>query len=371
MIDTYAQRLNYGTCNEDTCSELRALGPLAGKTVVCITGSGGRTLNLLTDRPARLVSIDINPVQNMLLRLKLAAIRTLSYDQYRSFLGLDAHSKREDLYRVVARDLDGPSKTMWDGRLDAIRSGILYAGTFEKHYAQSARVIRAVKGRAVDALFECRDLETQRSLYHHRWNDWSWRLLLRLDGVQTNYRRTLGDPAYYLHIPRNFDYAAFFASSMERMLTRGLACDNHFLALTLDGSYRRARTLPLCLRAEHYATLQECADRVEIVTASLEDYLADQGEAWVDRFSLSDVSSYLTVLQFNSLLTWALRASRPGAILCSRNYLRSRDIPESLTDRLRRDPALEAELRDSDLSSVYEFIVATVDKDPVRAGGVR
>lgn len=362
MIASYSQRLNYGTCNEDSCSELRAVGPLTGKTIVCVTGSGGRTLNLLTDRPARIVSVDVNPLQSALLELKLAAIRTLSYRDYRRFLGLDIYADRVTLYRAVARRLGRSTRVIWDGRMGDIRRGVLYAGRFEKHYAQTARVLKLFKGRTIDALFECRDLAQQHQLYWRQWNDNVWRALLRLDGLRANYRYSLRDPAYYYDLPADFDYANFFADSMERMLLGGLAYDNHFLALTLDGSYRRARLLPLCLREEHYATLQECADRVEIVTSGLDSYLASQGSDWADGFSLSDVSSYLLRSEFESLLTEVLRSARHGAMICARNYMRTRNIPASLADRMRRRTGIEEELRRKDLSAVYEFVVAQVDK---------
>lgn len=69
----FADTLNYSASNEDGRCELRALELTEVDTVVCITGSGGRTLDLLTAGPRRIFSVDMIPCQGFLMELKLSA----------------------------------------------------------------------------------------------------------------------------------------------------------------------------------------------------------------------------------------------------------------------------------------------------------
>jgi S-adenosylmethionine-diacylglycerol 3-amino-3-carboxypropyl transferase len=80
--------LNYSSCNEDGFAELRALDIRPGDHVCCITGSGDRVLHMLLGNPDHVSAIDLNPTQNHLLELKMAAIRELDYVRYVRFLGL-------------------------------------------------------------------------------------------------------------------------------------------------------------------------------------------------------------------------------------------------------------------------------------------
>jgi len=94
--------LLYSSINEDGNSERTALSITTEDTILTITGSGARALDLLVDNPKKIISVDSNPLQSYLLELKLGAITALTYEEFLSFLGLT--SVREDvlsLYRKV------------------------------------------------------------------------------------------------------------------------------------------------------------------------------------------------------------------------------------------------------------------------------
>ena len=84
----------YSTSDEDNTSELRALNISPDDHIISVTGSGCRTLSLLTQNPRSVVSVDYSPGQNYLLELKLAAIRSLSYDELLQFFGVDKSKNR-------------------------------------------------------------------------------------------------------------------------------------------------------------------------------------------------------------------------------------------------------------------------------------
>ena len=98
----FSGRISYSSCNEDSRSELKALHLGAGKRVFCITAGGGRVLNLLHDRPQEIVAVDVNPTQNHLLELKIAAMRALDYEPYLAFLGVRPARDRLKVYQNLA-----------------------------------------------------------------------------------------------------------------------------------------------------------------------------------------------------------------------------------------------------------------------------
>ena len=79
-------------------------------------------------------------------------------------------------------------------------------------------------------------------------------------------------------------------------------------------------------------------------------------------FSLSDLPSYLDPAGFDRLLAAMVRAARPGARFCIRQFTNRYPIPERFKDVLRRESALEKELRLEDRACAYHFIVGTVAK---------
>src|SRR4051794_14291437 len=95
----------YSTCDEDSWSELNALDLRSDDVVLSVTGSGCRTLNLLIGGPAKIVSIDANPLQNHLLELKIAAIRELPHAEFAGFIGLTASTGRLAVYRRIREAL--------------------------------------------------------------------------------------------------------------------------------------------------------------------------------------------------------------------------------------------------------------------------
>jgi S-adenosylmethionine-diacylglycerol 3-amino-3-carboxypropyl transferase len=80
-IKAFMTTLNYASCNEDWRSEWDALKITSDDRILCITGSGDRPLNLLFQGPGKVIAMDLNPVQNHLLRLKVAAMKELPYDE--------------------------------------------------------------------------------------------------------------------------------------------------------------------------------------------------------------------------------------------------------------------------------------------------
>src|SRR5437762_4108562 len=86
---------------EDPESDHAALKIKGNDTVMAITSGGCNVLGFLLFDPAMIYSIDINPTQSWLLELKIAAIKSLGFEEFISFAGLEKNSSRLRLYEKM------------------------------------------------------------------------------------------------------------------------------------------------------------------------------------------------------------------------------------------------------------------------------
>lgn len=356
--------LNYTSVNEDWRTEAAALGLRAGSQVLCITGSGDRPLDLLAFAPARVVAIDRNPVQNHLLRLKVAAMRTLPFERYACFLGLDPATPawRTGIWRQLAPTLAGETRAFWDSQLRILERGVLYQGRFERYARRLARLARLLRPRAIAKLFAFDDLEAQREFVRTTWDYAAWRAVFRLVLNPLVSRLLLGDPAYYAY--PGVPVGRHLYQRMRRALMTGLARENFMVAMVLTGTLP-PHDLPPYLTPVGYERIRARLELLEIVDADVTRFVQEERGSDCTHFSLSDVPSYLSERQFEGLLRSLVLQAAVGARLVIRQFLtryRVPPLPPGAT--LVREPELEARLAAQDRSFGYEFLIGTVRRSP-------
>ena len=86
---------------EDPESDHAALKIKSNDVVVAITSGGCNVLGFLLFDPEIIYSIDINPAQSLILELKIAAIKSLEFEDFISFAGLKEHEERLTLYEKI------------------------------------------------------------------------------------------------------------------------------------------------------------------------------------------------------------------------------------------------------------------------------
>lgn len=352
-LESYKNILNYTTCNEDSMTEIKALNIVATDTVLCVTGSGGRVLNLLTQNLKKIVAIDFNPIQNWLLELKIAAIKNLDYDQYVNFLGLNKCSERIKVFEAIKHDLSKDSCEYWENNIRIISRGIIYQGRFEKQLKYMSSMIKGSNSDQVSKMFNFSDLEKQQAFYEKEWDRSFWENNSDLEFSKYN------DPALHLYL--DYDYKIdTFIEMMDKSLKTHLLKDNHFLSLLIDGSYQRVKNLPLCLQERYFDKIKRSIDKVEIKTGNIVAYLQQYSE-YFDKFSLSDVQGYLPEEGFYELYQSVINAATRNSIVCARSGIFSRTVPTELENIIKRNFELERKLQKEDLTSFfYKIIVASI-----------
>lgn len=349
--------LNYSSCNEDGMTELRALDIVPGDDVCCITGSGDRALHLLLGDPVRVVAFDVNPLQNHLLALKIAAITELDYAEYAQFLGLhpSANARWECYLRLRPRLPEGAAR-WWDSQRKAIERGVLYAGRWERYFRFTSRNLRLLRGEKIRRLFGFTSLDEQRAFLHQQWDTRGWRLSLRLCLSHFALRFIFGDPGFYRHTRSPLPPWRYMHQRMNAFLDTHLARSSFMLALVFNGTFFDPLHYPPYLHESNFALLKARAPRITIRTASLFDMLSSPESQPCNKYSLSDVSSFLSDNDYQTLLAFFDR--KKGIRFCLRDFLTHRGIPASCATRnLRFLTARQETLARDDTSLGYTFII--------------
>lgn len=359
MRSHFLRTLNYAAVNEDWRTEAAALSIGRTDTVLCVTGSGDRPLDVLALDPARVVAIDLNPAQNHLLLLKMAAMQQLSYEEYAAFLGLTSGARqlRAEVWRQLRRELPPATRAFWEKHTAAIQAGVIYQGRWERFYRRAAVLARALRPHAIPALFEFDSLEDQRDFVRLHWDTRLWRAAHAAVCSPLTSRLLLRDPAYYKYVAVPVGQVLY--QRMRDSLGRYLARENFMMSLVLRGRLPDGDLPPYLTRAG-YDCIRPRLDRLHVVTADVHEYLAEQPPAVFTRFSLSDVPSFLTASGFERLLDGVIERAASGARVVVRQFLTRYSLSAQHSARLTREPELERRLALEDRAFAYEFLVAKV-----------
>jgi S-adenosylmethionine:diacylglycerol 3-amino-3-carboxypropyl transferase len=352
----------YSLDNEDTRSELAALDPGPADTLVAVCAGGGRALSLLAAGPQRVVAVDRRVDQLYALELKAAALGAFEHAELLAFLGVLPGPERADQYAALRGGLGPGARRYWDARAGLLAEGVLYAGRLERALLAGAALLRRCGALRWSApLFATESLEAQRALLETQRARVArglrpWRLLLHPLVVYL----AAQDPGFLRSTEGGV--GRYVVARLERWLESNLARESFLLHLLFHGRLHAWGPLPPYLTAEGAERARKHLDRLELRCADLRELELPAGERL--RWSLSDVSCWMSERDFHALLRRIVRRGAPGSRLCARNFAARRRLPPDLRGRARRLDALCAELDAHDASILYTFEAAEWGGDP-------
>ncbi len=358
MVSGFFNDIVYSSSTEDSESERRALRLTSQDVVLCITGSGARSLDLLVDSPRKIISIDFNVSQNRLLELKIGAYNAFQYEEFLAFLGVLESKERLRLYERLQPHLSQEAQAFWSERQHLVEAGVLYCGTWERILATLLR-ISAFRRGTIRRLLSAATLDDQRALWSNRWDTITWSWFLKLICNQWVWVNVVREPGASL-IPKTFDVAGYMRSRLNHMANHFLLRESHYSNLLFNGRYLNSCVLPHYLRKEHFETIRCQLDKIEIVTGSLTEFLSTRCDD-VSAFSLSDFSSYAPPLIYKETWRKVINAATDGATFCERFFL-VKESPEREFPQIIRDGALEEQLFQEDETAIYTFAAGIIRK---------
>ncbi|MCP5469726.1 MAG: DUF3419 family protein [Chlamydiales bacterium] len=360
MEDFYS-RLSYSFGNEDWITEQKALQIKPSDAIVCVTASGDRPLNLLTEECKSIISVDANPMQNALLDLKKAAIAELDYSSYLAFLGVEPTKGRMESFNQLSYRLDNISRRLWNRHKGAIRKGVLFQGAIERRIKIVNFLIKLTRSSRVKRLFTFDNLEEQTRFVKKKFDTFLWRRCFDVALHPRVTRLFVQDPGLYQYVDPEIHIGHYIHDRLHGALSQFLAKESMFLSLLLQGKIDQNH-FPPYLEEESLKKIRPRLDRLQFATADLITYLENAPENSFDCFSLSDVASYIPREDFERMIRAVQRCARPGARFCIRQFMTKYELPEKLAHHFERNRKLEEELTREDRCFVYHFMVGTVKK---------
>ena len=292
----HQKNLVYNTCWEDPRIDRQALSLGSDDSVLVITSAGCNALDYALQAP--------KSVQNALLELKCASIRTLKYQDFFDVFGRGYHSDWQSLYHNHVRgSLTPDARAIWDRRLDFFdgtsrRKSFFFRGTSGLFAWLVNGYLKRPAGlkEAIAELLQAESVDQQREIYQERdinrllWSKplrWALRrdTTLAMLGVPRSQRNQL-DQCYPGGI------GGFIQDRIEAVFKTLPLRDNYFWRVYLTGSYT-PDCCPEYLKEENFETLKGgLVDRVHTHTNTVEGFLTGHDQP-ISRFVLLDHMDWL------------------------------------------------------------------------------
>lgn len=355
---------------EDPEVDIAALEIGPETRIMTIASGGCNVMNYLTESPARIEAIDLNPGHVALTRLKLAAARNLpGYEAFFRFFGYaDEDANRKAYFKHLVQHLDPDTRKYWNkrglrGRRINLFTRNLYKYGLLGRFIGILHFVAKLHGQDPRRILTARNMEEQRWLFDatlapvfdSRFVRAVCRTPIALFGLgipPAQYEALAGSPG-------GDDMAGLLRSRLER-----LACDfdiheNYFAWQAFGRGYDREdrKAVPRYLSEARYETIRANADRVTVNQASFTDYLREKPEASFDRYILLDAQDWMTDAQLNELWGEITRTAAPGARVIFRTAGEETILPgrlrEDTLSRWRYDNERSKALGARDRSSIY------------------
>ena len=291
MFNLIGNKIIYNISWEDPRIDraLLKLGP--EDRMMMLTSAGCNVLDYLLEGPAEIVAVDLNPRQNGLLAIKLAAIKELEYEEFFTLFAKGDSALFKRVYRTKLRkhlkeefreyfDTSGPSffeQPLWRGM----------SGRAGQSVGSIARLLGL--GGMMEALKGCRSLAEQRELYQQ----YKGRFHTFADVVNSTRRiwaPFIGVPDSQLSLYDGNIVKDLLDHIMEHTF---VAQDNYFYYGYVYGHFTK-ECCPRYLKEEHFDTLRKFVDRVTIRTGTLRDVCASFPDEYFTRYVLLDHQDWLS-----------------------------------------------------------------------------
>lgn len=351
--------LRYSFGNEDWKTEREALNLKENDTVLCITASGDRPLNLLLNDCQRIQCVDANPAQNHLLDLKAQAMKYMDYSSYLAFLGALPCENRAEILHTLLPHLTPASAMFWKKHAKMIEKGIIYQGRVERLTTLLAYLFSWMRGKKVNRLFSFENLEEQRKFVKEEWES---ALLKSIFGffLNSSLRKMIIEDPGLENTAVEIKQGTYIYERHIKSLERELAKKNPLLSLLLKGKVSKEAYAPY-MTEEGTRVIKDKIDALSVHTGDVLKYLESISKPTFDAFSLSDVSSYLSHADFVRLLRGMIQTAKPGAKFCLRQFMTAHEMPHDLKPYFVRNTALEKKCEENDSCFLYRFMIGTLD----------
>ena len=268
---------------------LLKLGP--DDVMMMLTSAGCNVLDYLLEGPKKIVAVDLNPRQNALLSIKLAAIRELEYEDFFTLFARGDKDLFERVYHSQLRQhLNEESRKFFDETGSHFFSQIMWRGMSGRAAQNLVRISSLLGlGGFIEALKDCRNMAEQREL----WSQYKGRL--HTYATVVNSTRRVWAP--FIGVPDS-QLSLFEGNIVQKLMDHifentFIAGDNYFYYGYFFGEFTKD-CCPRYLKEENFETLKKYVDHVEVRTGTLKDVAESYPDETFTRYVLLDHQDWLS-----------------------------------------------------------------------------
>ena len=338
----HGNNLVYNTCWEDPRLDRAALGIGPEDSVLVITSAGCNALDYVLAGAKHVYAVDMNPRQNALLELKIAAIQQLDYETFFEMFGRGRLADVHSIYRDRLRSQLTPwAQNYWDRRIKFfgnMRRSFYFRGSS----GSFARLINFYVDHVchmrqpIERILNAQSLEEQQHIYYEELEERFWSRTLKFAMDRDTTLSLVGVPkAQRRQVENQYQggIVQFVQDCVEAVFAKLPLRDNYFWRVYLTGSYT-PDCCPEYVTQDGFERLQRgLVERVSIHTNSVQGFL-EQTDVRISRLVLLDHMDWLSDRFFPLLeLEWQAIVDRaaPGA----RIIWRSGGLRTDYLDRVR------------------------------------
>lgn len=305
-----------------------AIGPT--DHVLVVTSAGCNVLNALLAGPRQVTAIDLNPVQNALLRLKCHLIGYHGPGALRGLMGFDGPAGVARAWARVAGTLPVELAAYWGPFFAAHPAGLLTAGRLEGYVTGFVPTLPTATQAALRQLITFDNVAAQQAFFAAELDGPAFRAAFvgYFDAVNLGKGR---DPALFRYAPESGG-ATFYVRLRQHIATR-LVRDNFFFRFFFFGPEGLPETLlPPCYQRRHHARLRQLLPRLSSVTGEAAAFLATPAGRTVSKASLSNIFEYASPAEFRRVCAGLRASAGPPLRLLYWNLLLDQHYPAGPAD---------------------------------------
>ncbi len=338
--------------------------------IMTICSGGCNMMNYLTESPASVTAIDLNPHHVALGRLKIAALKHLpDYESFFLFFGCADDAKNIENYdKYIAPHLDKYTRDYWEKivlphgrRINLFKKNIYRYGLLGK-FIGMVHLVAKIYGQDPRDILKATNMDEQKEIFDKTLAPLFDKKFVRMMCGKPEALYGLGIP------PSQFDelnesaggnMATLLKARLERMACQFPISDNYFAWQAFGRGYDRDNkcAVPRYLKEENYDTLKSNIDKAKVVHSTITEYLDSQGSDSFDVYVFLDAQDWMNEEQINDLWAAVLRSASDGA----RVIFRTAGDVSPLTDKLKEenispweyDANLAHPRNEQDRSSIY------------------
>ncbi len=355
---------------EDPEVDIPAMNIDSTTRIMTICSGGCNMMNYLTENPASVTAIDLNPHHVALGRLKLAALKHLpNYESFFLFFGCaDSPQNIENYDKYIAPNLDKYTKNYWEKvvaphgrRINLFKKNIYRYGLLGK-FIGTIHLVAKIYGQDPRDILKAKTMDEQKVIFDRTLGPLFDKKFVKMMCEKPESLYGLGIPPSQfdeLNESANGNMADLLKKRLERMACQFPIQDNYFAWQAFGRGYDREnkRAVPRYLKEENYEKLKANADKAQVVHSTITDYLDQQGAESFDCYVFLDAQDWMNDEQLNDLWEAVLRSATDGA----RVIFRTAGDESPLTDGLKEetlspweyDSSLAPIRNEQDRSSIY------------------